>query len=754
MGNPYKREIVILILAFFIAGVPIRAQNQISGRIYEKNTENPLPGTNVFIPTLGEGTSADRNGFYKITGLPSGKFKIQFSFVGYETLIMDVVLSGRPVRLNVELKPSAFQFQEIVITGGRPSSQHENAIKIETINHKSIISAGLPSLMKSIAEIPGVDVISKGNAVATPVIRGLSTSNLLVLNNGVRMENYQFSVDHPFMVDEFGTDKVEVIKGPASLLYGSDAIGGVLNFIKEKPAPVGNVLGDAHLQYFSNTNGWNTNIGLKGTQRKYNWGVRGGMKSHMDYLQGGGAFVPNTRFNQFTAKAFGGYTGKVANYKLYYDYIKMKPGMSITPSIGEVTERGRKNEVWYQDLDMHMISSRNSFFIRDVRLDANLNYQFNHRKLRGGTAVPVPFMVDTKLQTVNYEVKGNYAPTGRSNFILSIQGMSQSNRNGKAPEHVLPDYGLNDISLSGLVQHDFHGTLHFQVGLRYDNRFIHVPSQSRGDESGNRVEKLDRYYGNLSASGGVTYQLNKKLLLRGNIASAYRTPNIAELTQDGLHGIRYEQGNRDLKSQRNYEFDAGLHFHSEHFLFDFSAFYNTIRDYIFLSPTADTTDNGYEIYKYMQHNARIYGFEVFTEVLVSEWFIVKGSYGYLRAKQTDGTDLPFIPQNKFRVEPRIFTDELWGIKQPFFRVGMVWAAAQNHPSVFETSTGGYVLFDAAIGCTLKTGHQALRLSLVATNIFDVKYIDHLSTLKPLGYYDPGRGLMVQLSFPAVLWHDQ
>ncbi len=754
MKNADLPGVIIFILIFLLWGIPVRAQNQISGRIYEKFTEKPLPGTNVFLPTLREGTAADKDGFYKITGLPSGKFKIQFSFVGYETLIMDVTLSGRPVRLNVELKPSAFQFQEIVVTGGRPSSQHENAIKIETIKKKTILSSGSPSLMKSISEIPGVDVISKGDAVATPVIRGLSTSNLLVLNNGVRMENYQFSENHPFLVDEFGTDKVEVIKGPASLLYGSDAIGGVLNFIKEKPAPVGNVMGDAHLQYFSNTNGWNAGAGAKGTDKKYNWGLRGGVKSHMDYLQGGGAFVPNTRFNEYTAKAFGGYAGKIANYKLYYDYIKMTPGMSILPTMAEVTERGRKNHIWYQDLDMHVASSKNSFFVKDVRIDANLNYQFNHRRLKPGMDSPFGNIVDSKLNTVNYELKGNYAPTDHSNFILSVQGMSQHNKNENAPEHVLPDYSINDISVSGLVQHDFKDKLHFQIGLRYDNRFIYVPAQPKFTGSDKVVEELDRYYGNISASGGITYQLNKKLLLRGNLASAYRTPNIAELTQDGLHGLRYEQGNRDLDSQRNYEIDLGLHYHSDNFLLDFSAFYNAINDYIFLSPTADTTDYGYSIYKYMQHNAHIYGFETFIEVLAAKWLMVKGTYGYLRGEQSDGANLPFIPQNKFRLEARFFSDALWITGHPYVKAGMLVASKQNHPAIFETSTDGYVVFNASLGFTFNLAHQPFNLELVATNIFDTQYYDHLSTLKPFGYFDPGRGVMVSLSVPLMFSYNR
>jgi len=747
-----KITFFIFLLLFFLVYAPLTAQNYISGVVYEKVSNIPLPGANIYLPSLQKGTATNKNGEYKISGLPSGKFKMQFSYIGYETVILDVHLSNQPIVINIEMIPSAFEFQEIVVTGGRPSAQHENAIKIETIDQETILSAGSPSLMKSIGEIPGVDVIGKGDAVATPVIRGLNTSNILVLNNGIRLENYQFSENHPFMIDEFGIDKVEVIKGPASLLYGSDAIAGVLNFIKEKPAPVGSTIGDGHVQYFSNTCGWNGNMGVKGTQGKYHWGVRAGTKSHMDYLQGGGEYVPNTRFNQFSAKTFAGYTGKTANYNVFYDYTKMTPGMSVLPAVIAITERGRKNDIWYQDLDMHMLTTKSLFFINDIKLEADLAWQNNHRRLIGSKMIPNKYIVDTKLNTLNYELKGSYASSEHSNFILSIQGISQQNRNGVAPDHILPDYSLQDISLSGLVQHDFD-KLHFQIGLRFDNRFIDVPEQSNESSVGSHeIMKLNQYYGNMSASAGLTYQLTNQLLLRGNFASAYRTPNIAELTQDGVHGIRYEQGNRDLKSQRNYEMDFGLHYHSDHFLIDFATFYNSINNYIFLSPTADTTENGLKIYKYVQHNARIYGFETVVELLASKWFKLKGSYGYVKASQSDGANLPFIPQNKFRLDAQAFAEEFWRLKHSFIKIGMVLASDQNNPALFETSTDGYLLYNAALGFGFNIGKQLVNLEVVGTNIFDTKYTDHLSTLKDLHFYNPGRSIMVHLSFPVVFFH--
>jgi iron complex outermembrane receptor protein len=151
----------------------------------------------------------------------------------------------------------------------------------------------------------------------------------------------------------------------------------------------------------------------------------------------------------------------------------------------------------------------------------------------------------------------------------------------------------------------------------------------------------------------------------------------------------------------------------------------------------------------MQHNAHIYGLETFIEVLAAKWFMVKATYNYLRGEQSDDTNLPFIPQNKFRLETKFFSDVLWKMKHPYIKADMLVASKQNHPAIFETSTNGYVIFNAALGLTFHVARQPLNLELVATNIFDTQYYDHLSTLKPFGYFDPGRGVMVYLAVPLM-----
>lgn len=716
------------------------AQISVRGKVSDQTNNQALSFASVYIPEQNKGTLTDENGEFALSDLPSVKIKIQFSYVGYKTLIKTIVPGNSEIVLNIEMEPSILQAEEVVVSGGTHSSQHENAMKIELIKSKEIASAGTPSFMEAIAGIPGVDMISKGTGVAKPVIRGLSMTNILMLNNGVKMENFQFSENHPFIIDEFGIDQVEIIKGPASLLYGSDAVGGVINVLKEKPAPVGKILGDYNMQYHSNTQGVVSNLGLKGSSKNLFWGIRGGIKSHTDYKDGNGDYVPNTRFNENSFKANLGLIKSYGLFRLYYDYNRPELGMCVGNSIALTNENGRENRIWYQDLSNHVISTRNTLFPGKYKIELNASYQMNNRKLQTDTSTAAFELVDMDMNTFSYEVKTYLPSTAHSEYIIGIQGANKTNRNHEAPSHVLPDADVNDFSFFGLAQYTFFERLKTQGGIRYDFRSISTEAETN-------KEAVDKNFGDISASIGATFELNEDLFLRANLASAYRTPNIAELTQNGLHGTRYEQGDSDLESQRNYEADISAHYHSKYIMIDVSGFYNHIRDYIYISPTADTTDSGYDIYRYSQTDAELYGGELTVDVLAFEWLNLNTGYAYLVGKKNDGNYLPFIPQNKLRFEIRFQKNELAFFRNNYFKFGGLYAAGQNNPSEFETESDSYFLLNAGIGTEIKWAKQLISLSVQANNLLNETYIDHLSTLKDLGYYNIGRNISIHMKIP-------
>ena len=739
----------IIVLLSLFASLQLYAQNQISGIITDKNTQTPLFGVQVYIPALQKGCLSDTDGYYIIENIPNGTFSIQFSYLGYRTNIKKITIFSSDENLDINLQETYILSEEIVVSAGAYSSQHENAIKIESISIEALQHETGLSLIENLSHIPGISMVSKGKGVVSPVIRGLSTSNIIMLNNGVRLENFQFSVNHPYMIDEAGISKVEVIKGPASLLYGSNAIGGVINVIPERPAAAESIIGDAYMKYFSNTEGIQANIGIKGSGNNIFWGIRASQKSHKDYKQANGETVPNSRFNQKDAHLFTGWHKNITSFKLFYSYDEMQLGLVIPQAIKTVEENSRENKNWYQDLHNHILISKNQLFLNTWEIEANFSYQNNHRLLKTSLENEHFISTDMLLQTLNYELKGHWDISKNKKFIMGYQGMYQMNKNGLAPQHILPNYTQRDHSLLALYQFSIQDKTHLQIGLRYDLRRLLIPEQkSSGLENDqNILPSLDKQYQNLSASAGLTYEINQQLLLRFNLATAYRIPNVAELTQDGFHANRYEIGNRDLLAQRNYEIDFSTHYHIQALRFDLAFFYNRIRNYIYLSPTVDTTEQGIKIYRYNQNHAFIYGLESSIEYVPFRWFNVKTSYSYLLAKQDNDQYLPFIPQNKWQLSFKTTKEKMGLFDHFFFEIKNEIVFKQNHASIFETKTEGYYLLHISIGSTFKIKKQNLIWQISVHNALNEEYIDHLSTLKPLGYYNMGRQFSFSLKIP-------
>ncbi len=398
-----KKEYILLLVAILMAiSKPVYAQNRVVGCIFDKETNRKISGVMVYTLEQNNETETDSTGHYRLTDLPRNHVKIQFSHIGYKTQIKVINITKSDNTLNVFMEPTSFQLNEVVVSGGTYSTQHENAIKIDCINNKDITSSGSPSFIKSLTQIPGVDMIAKGDGVAKPVIRGLSMTNILMLNNGVKLENFQFSENHPYIIDEFGVDRVEVIKGPASLLYGSDAVGGVINVVKEKPAADGRIEGDYHVQYHSNTEGLVSNLGIKSRSGDFFYGLRAGIKSNQDYKDGNNSRVPNTRFNEKSFKANVGLSKPFGLFRLFYDYNRPKLGMCVDNVKNEVTENGRKNKYWYQDLTNHIVSTKNTLFLGHYKVDMNASYQMNNRKLQTDNNTLAFEMVDMDMNTLSY----------------------------------------------------------------------------------------------------------------------------------------------------------------------------------------------------------------------------------------------------------------------------------------------------------------------------------------------------------------
>ena len=265
---------IFIKLLFLLAVLSANAQNSISGKVTDKNS-NPLSTVEIYAQEIHKGTTSNEDGTYLLNNIPKGKIKITFTYLGYKSVTKIIELTSKNDTLNVQLEESSFEMDEIIISTPFNKLQSDNVMKVERLTAESMKKLGVTTLSEGITNIAGVSQISTGTSIGKPVIRGLSGSRVLVYTQGIRLENQQFGGEHGLGINDAGIESIEVIKGPASLLYGSDALGGVLYLNPEKFASENKDEVNFSQRFFSNTLGSNSSIGLKTSKEKWKFLARG-----------------------------------------------------------------------------------------------------------------------------------------------------------------------------------------------------------------------------------------------------------------------------------------------------------------------------------------------------------------------------------------------------------------------------------------------------------------------------------------------
>jgi iron complex outermembrane receptor protein len=742
---------IIFLLLLSLLCLATKAQNTLKGVVTDEQNK-ALQGATVYIPELQKGTTTNAAGEYTINHLPTSAFKVQYSYVGYTTWVENVVLKQQVTTVDIKMKTTVLLSQEVVVTGGYIGAQHDNVVKVDVLRQDDLERNASSNFVEQLTRMPGVDMIAMGQGIAKPVIRGLSCNNILVLNDGIRMENYQFSPNHPMGIDDTHLGHVEVIKGPASLLYGSDAIGGVLNLVAAPPAPMHTLRGSYTGRYFSNTSGYSNRLSVEGAAKHFFGGIDWKQNTHGDYASGQGEEVRNSRFKTYTLKANAGYTAAIGSFKLSYALHHQKLGMSHPKSRALVKEQGYTPNYWYQDLSHQVLRSKNRLYLGAVKWDIEVAYQKALRKL--WTVGDVPF-IEMNLNTWTYNSKWYLPVTQQSELLFAAQGMMQKheNRHHRASQF-LPDANTDQHGLMLLYKINLKEQWRLQAGLRYD--WMHLETKALGEpQSTTYVAPIERHFRNLTGSLGLNYTVIPRVNLRLNLAKSYRIPNLNELTSNGLHGQAMEYGNSNLKPQEAYEADLSLHYHAPFLSIDAACYYNQIKDYIYLAPQGTMTADEFHEYKYAQTDARIYGAElgVHMHPVNVPWLHLLGTYTKVMGKQKGGDDLPFIPADKIHGEVRFDLPLRGRLKKSAFFASLDGAFKQQHPGAHETKTPGYVLFNCGVNTHLRCLGTEMKWSLTARNVFDKLYVDHLSRLKPQGIYNQGRNVVLSCTIPFTLVHD-
>ncbi len=732
-----KKYLCLLAVLLIVAAAS--AQNSLSGKITSTENNEPLAAT-VYIPQLEIGTAADFDGNYTLKNIPGGNYNVVFSLLGYASVSKKIAFSNnQTVEENIQLVESAVEMEAVIVSTPFHQLQSDNVMKVERISADDLKSSGSVTLADGIGNIAGVETISTGIGVGKPVIRGLSYNRVVTYTQGVRLENQQFGDEHGLGINDSGVESVEVIKGPASLLYGSDALGGVLYLNPEKFASSGNTEADVNSTYFSNTQGTSTNVGVKTSGDKLKFLARGAHSTHSDYKTGADYRVTNSRFNEKDLKTGLQYQATKFKSTLRYNYNRSDIG--ISEGIGDQT-LSKNLELPFQEIDNHVLSLENTVYFANSSLDLKGGYLFNDRR---------EFEDDTKtaalrlkLSTFNYDVKYNLPKLGKFETIIGIQGMFQNNKN-EGEEILIPDANTTDAGL--LATSHYHlEKVDFQAGLRFDVRKIESEAAGNSEEP-DFIPAINKTFTSFTAAAGAKIDLSEAFSTRINLASGFRAPNLAELTSNGVHEgtFRYEIGNPNLKNEQNFQADVSLEYRNEHIEFFANGFYNAINDYIFISPTENTIDE-VPVYNYLQDNAGLYGgefgFHLHPHPL--DWLHFESSFETVTGKLKNENYLPLIPANSLKNTLRVEFNNGRILQGSYAFVKLQNTFSQNNVSTFETKTPGYNLLSAGIGSSYSLKNYLLKIGVSATNLKDVAYFSHLSRLKPEGIFDMGRNINVNL----------
>ena len=730
----------ILITLFIGFSAFLNAQNKISGTITDKENQ-PIKGVSVFVSDLHKSSSTDEKGNFSINNLPLGNIKIAISALGFINQNMTIAVQSGENKLDLILEPTIFQMDEVIVATAFNKLQSQNVMKVEHESMKSLQQKGTSTLIEGLATILGVSQVSTGTSIGKPVIRGLSGNRVLVYSQGVRMENQQFGDEHGLGLNDAGVESVEVIKGPASLLYGSDALGGVLYFNPEKFAKTNTFQGDFSQKLFLNTLGSNTSLGLKTSTENWKYLVRGSYNLHSDYKISDGNRVTNTRYNEQDFKAGIGYSNSRFSSVLRYNFNKLDLGI---PENGIAEQTTNYNtEYPKQGVFNHLLSLNSTVFLKNSKLDIDLGYISNDRSEFVENAIANLHM---KLKTMNYDLKYHLPKIGNVESIFGIQGMHQTNLNSGL-EFLIPDAATNDFGVFGTANYEWKSNI-FQAGIRFDNR--NISSESHGI-SGNEgsFEAINKTFNSINASLGYKTNLAEKLTLRLNFASGFRAPNLAELTSNGVHEgtNRYEIGNSALKTEQNVQTDLNLEYKNSHFEFFVNGFYNHINNYIYTNPSGIIIA-GNDVFNYIQNNAKLYGGEIGLHFHPHplDWLHFESSFETVTGKKQNGDFLPLIPANNWNNTLRAeFNIEKW-LKNGFATFNVSETFNQNNVSGFETKSNGYALVNFGIGGDIKFGKTAFNVNLNGNNLLNKNYIAHLSRLKTDGIPNIGRNIILGINF--------
>ena len=636
------------------------------------------------------------------------------------------------------------------------------------------------SLMQSLEKIPGVKAMSIGSGQSKPAIRGLGFNRLAVAEDGVKHEGQQWGDDHGLEIDQFAIDRAEVIKGPAALLYGSDAIGGVLSLYTNH-LPTARFQGSAEVLARSNNESLGLSAKVGGREGRFFYRANVTLVDYADYRVPADSIQYYSYYirlkdqrlrNTAGLERDGSVTLGYAGYNFHTDvrvsdayqksgFFANAHGLEVRLSDIDYDHSRRDVDLPHQWVNHLKVLSHTTWRNDLLAAEANLAYQNNLREERSEPIAhgymptpdgPLERRFDKSTYTAQLALR--WQLSDQHTLSTGASGEHQHNRRD-GWGFIIPDFETTSAGVYLMDRYTVSPRLVLNGGVRYDHARTHISSYHDWYATPvdgvptykERSAELTRHFNSFTWSAGVNYTTGQ-WVVKANVGKSFRVPIPKELGADGVnyHIFRYERGNQQLDPEQSYQLDATLLWADDVWTVKAEPYLNYFPNYIYLNPTAQYVE-GLQLYHYTQAEVLRWGFEAELTVRPdAHWEAgLKGEYLHARQQsgQKKGYTLPFSTPWSADADVKY---TLSGNTYVALNAHVVGAQHDIVPP--EKPTDGYFTLNASCGHHFAVGKTVVKASLQASNLLDRRYYDHTSYYRLIDVPDPGRNFaaMVGIEF--------
>jgi len=770
-------------------------QGAVQGTVSNEAGE-AMPGVNIAFPQLNRGTVSKADGSYRIENIRAGTYVLTFSFIGYQSVNREVTIeANQTTTLDVTLEPRLIQSETITVTGTPYASDPlTTPADVDVLSGDAKFSKQQTSLGSSLDELAGVSSISTGSQVGKPVIRGLSGSQVRVLDDGVAMDYQQYGVRHGPNVDPFTSERIEVVRGAASVQYGSDALGGAVNVISNSiPNALDRdpfITGQLLSEYATNNKELVGGIHLEGANE--GWGYTGTLIRR----SAGNMSAPDVpTFTETDNTEAPKFSGELDNTD--YDQLNGSIGVGYTGNFGQISAEYSRwsNEHNFllpngsglgQNLENDVVQIKGNINLgNNFILNPKFTYSENLRQSNPGGANAAPRTelpdegfahLDILLKSYSAKAELEHPAVGPFRGTVGME-YNYQDQETRGVEPLVPSAAITNFATFVFEKAEL-GNLTLSTGFRFDartheaepNDALNLPDVDAGETA----EVLSQEYYEFSGSLGATYQFSDQLALAANIGRGFRAPSLFNLHVDGIHGgvAAYQVGNPFLDSERSLNTDLSLRWRSQKVTAKVTAYRNTIRNYIFLVNSGEFANGGQgpPILESVQGDARLLGANANVEAQLSSWLQVSGTFETVTGENIDDDiqrvdKLPLLPPTKFSAGVKLIQNRIGFFESPFLSIRVNHTLSKEAAGRYEpfwqfgnapqfsdfgvASTDSYTLLHATLGVELPIWKRPVSLQVSANNILNEAYRDFLDTYK--GYaLSPGRNISFRIKVPFTV----